>query len=173
MRVKDVDDIGIHECPECGGSWFDEDELKKTKDNLAADLNWMDFDLWKHPERFRVTDRQLCCPRCAVNMVTMEYDQTGVEIDFCTSCRGVWLDAEEMEQIICALCEELETKNLADYVAASLEEAREIVTGSEGLISEWKDFLTVVRMIQYRILTDHPRMHKMLTDLQSSSPAAS
>jgi Zn-finger nucleic acid-binding protein len=173
MRGKDLHGIEIDECPDCKGTWFEQDELRKTKDIQAADLNWLDFDLWKHPERFHAADKPLACPRCAVNMVTIEYDRTGVEIDYCASCGGVWLDAHEMEQIIRALFEELETKNLSDYIAASLEEAREIVTGAEGFISEWRDFLTVVRLIQYRILTDHPRMHKILADLQSSSPATS
>ena len=35
------------------------------------------------------------CPVCREPMVVLEYDQ--VEIDSCTSCRGIWLDAGELE----------------------------------------------------------------------------
>lgn len=35
------------------------------------------------------------CPVCKEAMLTVEYE--AVEIDFCVSCRGVWLDAGELE----------------------------------------------------------------------------
>jgi len=35
------------------------------------------------------------CPVCKEAMIVVEYD--AVEIDFCVSCRGVWLDAGELE----------------------------------------------------------------------------
>ncbi len=35
------------------------------------------------------------CPVCHEPMVVLEYDQ--VEIDYCVSCRGIWLDAGELE----------------------------------------------------------------------------
>ncbi|MFN0072060.1 MAG: zf-TFIIB domain-containing protein [Chloroflexota bacterium] len=38
------------------------------------------------------------CPRCAVPL-TMT-DRQGVEIDYCSQCRGVWLDRGEMDKIV-------------------------------------------------------------------------
>ncbi len=40
----------------------------------------------------------------------------------------------------------------------SLQEAREIVTGPESFLSEWKDFATVLRLMQYRLFVERPRL---------------
>lgn len=39
------------------------------------------------------------CPKCEVVELTMA-DRSGVEIDYCTACRGVWLDRGELDKII-------------------------------------------------------------------------
>jgi hypothetical protein len=41
-------------------------------------------------------------------------------------------------------------------VRAALAEARELLTGSEGVVSEWRDFTTVLRLLQYRFLIENP-----------------
>jgi Zn-finger nucleic acid-binding protein len=38
------------------------------------------------------------CPHCNVNLVMTE--RSGVEIDYCPQCRGVWLDRGELDKII-------------------------------------------------------------------------
>ena len=38
------------------------------------------------------------CPICNVNLVMSE--RSGVEIDYCSECRGVWLDRGELDKII-------------------------------------------------------------------------
>ena len=38
------------------------------------------------------------CPRCQVDL--MVSDRQGIEIDFCTQCRGVWLDRGELDKIV-------------------------------------------------------------------------
>lgn len=38
------------------------------------------------------------CPVCKVSLVMS--DRNGVEIDYCPSCRGVWLDRGELDKII-------------------------------------------------------------------------
>ncbi len=39
------------------------------------------------------------CPKCEVIELTMS-DRSGVEIDYCSVCRGVWLDRGELDKII-------------------------------------------------------------------------
>ena len=40
----------------------------------------------------------MICPRCNSNLnISNSHD---VEIDFCSNCRGVWLDRGELEKII-------------------------------------------------------------------------
>ncbi len=38
------------------------------------------------------------CPNCNVNLVMT--DRSGIEIDYCPECRGVWLDRGELDKII-------------------------------------------------------------------------
>ena len=39
------------------------------------------------------------CPVCATTDLTMS-DRQGIEIDYCPTCRGVWLDRGELDKII-------------------------------------------------------------------------
>ena len=48
------------------------------------------------------------CPACNVNLVMTE--RSGVEIDYCPDCRGVWLDRGELDKII-----ERSSKNSKDH----------------------------------------------------------
>ena len=38
------------------------------------------------------------CPICSVDLVMA--DRSGIEIDYCPQCRGVWLDRGELDKII-------------------------------------------------------------------------
>ena len=38
------------------------------------------------------------CPNYSVNLVMT--DRSGIEIDYCPDCRGVWLDRGELDKII-------------------------------------------------------------------------
>ena len=38
------------------------------------------------------------CPNCNVNLVMT--DRSGIEIDYCPDCPGVWLDRGELDKII-------------------------------------------------------------------------
>lgn len=38
------------------------------------------------------------CPACNVDLLLSE--RQGIEIDYCPSCRGVWLDRGELDKII-------------------------------------------------------------------------
>lgn len=40
----------------------------------------------------------MACPICGVGLVMT--DRQGIEIDFCPTCRGVWLDRGELDKII-------------------------------------------------------------------------
>jgi uncharacterized protein len=39
------------------------------------------------------------CPACPDQVLTMS-ERKGVEIDYCPSCRGVWLDRGELDKIV-------------------------------------------------------------------------
>lgn len=48
------------------------------------------------------------CPVCRSSMVILELDK--VEIDFCPSCKGIWLDSGELELLTGSLSKSDESK---------------------------------------------------------------
>lgn len=58
----------------------------------------------------------------------------------------------------------------AHTVASVQVEARELFGGSEGFLSEWRDFATILRMLKYRFYAEHPKLLDGLLTLQEYSP---
>ncbi len=170
LHSRHLGEVQVDECTKCKGIWFDKDELRQVKDQADSDLNWMDFELWKHEDLFQVSAKPLKCPCCSLDMVAINYDKTNVEIDHCVKCGGTWLDGGELEKIITALEDELNEKTVSEYVKAAIAEAKEIITGPESFISEWKDFAAVLKMLQLRVFVENPKLTQTLLDLQKSGP---
>ena len=170
LETRTVHSVEIEECLQCRGLWFQKGELAEAKDESVTDLNWLDFDLWSDQELFGSNWSSRECPQCRKKMATISYGDTGVNVDYCVDGHGVWLDRGEFQAIIEALTAEISTKSASDYVTASLEEAIEVVIGDEGFISEWKDFLTVARMLQFRVLVENPKVAELINALQLTAP---
>jgi Zn-finger nucleic acid-binding protein len=170
LKTHKFHSINVEECLQCGGIWFEEGELRKAKNETESELSWLDFDLWSDQETFTADWSSRKCPQCNKSMATISYGETGVAIDYCASGHGVWLDKGEFKAIIKALKAEVNSKTVSDYVTSSLDEAMELFTGDEGFISEWKDLLTVWRLLQYRFLIENPKVAELLTALQTTSP---
>jgi Zn-finger nucleic acid-binding protein len=170
MMRRNIGAVEIDECNKCGGVWFDNDELRHAKDATDSDLNWMDFEIWKHADQFKAKPSMLKCPVCKTPTKTIQYGTTHFEIDYCPNCRGTWLGKGEFEKIIDALEKELLTTSFSQYVRDAVQEAKEVFTGPESLISEWKDFATVLRLMQYRLFVENPKLMDAVTAAQKASP---
>ena len=168
LVLRKIKGIQVDECKKCEGIWFDHEELRQIKDKIDSDLNWMDFEIWKHPEKFKAKSKKYNCPKCSASMDILDYNNTNIEIDYCSKCRGIWLDKNELKKIIDSLEEEILTKSLGDYVKSTIEEAKELITGPESFISEWKDFSTILRFLQYRILCLHPIINDTVVVFQNN-----
>ena len=174
-RCGDVELEKVHsqlldECPRCGGVWYETDELRLAKDAAAPDLNWLDFEFWKHEDQARLSNCETPCPSCNSALVSFAYGKTGVQVDVCPSCQGIWLDRGEFEKIVQALEDEATSMDLSDYLRAAITEAREVVTGPENRMSEWRDFKGVLHMMALRLWAQNPKLLKRLVELQKSSP---
>jgi Zn-finger nucleic acid-binding protein len=165
-----VENVEVDECEKCKGMWFEDDELRKAKDLTDENLNWMDFEIWKHEHLFKTNSTDLPCPQCNKALVSINYADTDVEIDYCPTCKGTWLDKDEFKKIIEALANELYSKSFSEYVTSSIEEAKEIITGPESFVSEWKDFLVVLRMLQVRLFVEKPKLVYTIMSIQRASP---
>jgi len=163
-----IDGIDLEQCDKCEGIWFSKDELRKVKDKADSDLNWLDFEIWKRTDKFKIKSQKYNCPDCNDKLEALDYDNTNIEIDYCKTCEGVWLDKGETEKLIETLEEELLNKSLGDYVKATLEEAKELINHPKKFISEWKDFKTIMRFLQYRILSNNPELINKLISIQNN-----
>lgn len=170
LETHDLLGVQVDECPTCRGFFFEHGELEKAKNAADPDLKWMDVELWKDEDSYNLALSQWACPRDGQPMVAIAYDDSGVVIDHCLKCKGVWLDGGKFAELIAALENELLSKPGDEYFKESLEEAGELVTGDKGFASEWRDFLTVVRLMQYRVLSENPKLAEALAAYARATP---
>ncbi|MHB8603649.1 MAG: TFIIB-type zinc ribbon-containing protein [Thermoplasmatota archaeon] len=78
----------IDRCTTCGGMWLDATELSRVAHER---------ELEKRATRVSSTAPKspFTCPRCNGEVRASYVGE--VEVDTCTSCHGVWLDAGELE----------------------------------------------------------------------------
>jgi len=170
LKVKVIGDIDVDECESCKGIWFDRGELKEAEGLADSNLGWIDFEIWKHPENFKAKDTELSCPVDGTNMTSIEYGHTGVRVDNCGNCHGIWLDKGEFPKIIESLEDELSNKSFSEYFHDSIEEAKEIITGDKSFSSEWKDLNSVLKLMQYRLFVEKPKLVETLRELYGLNP---
>lgn len=170
LETHNLMSVQVDECPACRGIFFDEGELEKAKAAADPDLGWMEVELWKDQDRYNLAISEWACPRDGQPMVAIAYDDSGVVIDHCLKCKGIWLDGGKFAELVAALERELLAKHSDDYVRESFHEAGELVAGKKGFASEWRDFLTVVRLMQYRILSENPGLARALAAYARSTP---
>lgn len=105
LRNTVYEGINIETCPSCRGEWLDATELKKI-----VQIREQRFDPQERraiaesmtitPIDIELEDRDLPCPKCSGQTDAINYGgDTGIVIDKCTSCKGIWLDHDEMEKI--------------------------------------------------------------------------
>jgi predicted Zn-ribbon and HTH transcriptional regulator len=71
-----------------------EQELKRRLEKLEAEQR-----ATAEAEKRRLKELHwMRCPKCGYELATDKYGS--VEIDVCPSCRGLWLDANELETIL-------------------------------------------------------------------------
>jgi uncharacterized protein len=85
--------VEVDRCGDCGGVWFDENELAK----LLADggggnaLRGSDSGMNRQPGE---------CPRDGTKLLRVFSKQNrSVVIDRCPTCKGIWLDAGEFQRV--------------------------------------------------------------------------
>lgn len=84
--------VTIDRCLSCGGLWFDAQELDRCLLALYAEDS--------PPPEARIPERGLGtrrCPRCDRYMKTAGW--TGLVLDRCPDCRGLFVEASELAQM--------------------------------------------------------------------------
>ncbi len=160
-----LNNVEIDYCSHCLGLWFEEDELRWAKDEKDKDLKWLDIDLWKDEKKFKISYGIRLCPSCRVPLYEVYYGDSGIIIDVCNLCQGIWLDRAEFKKITNWLKEKTDKEVLNNYAKNLLEEFGEIFYGPETLREEVLDFLTILKLLKYKFATQHPTISKIILQL--------
>jgi Zn-finger nucleic acid-binding protein len=157
--------VEVDYCPICLGLWFEDDELRLAKDEKDENLKWLDIDLWQDRKKFKIYLGERLCPSCRLPLYEVYYSDSRVILDFCSLCHGIWLDRGEFKRIIEYLGKKADSEILNNYAKNLFEEAAEILIGSETLREEILDFLTVVKLLNYKFGAQYPSIVKMISGL--------
>jgi Zn-finger nucleic acid-binding protein len=161
-----IEDLELDSCATCKGLWFHARELGDAKNLAEPAARWMDFDMWRDREAFAVGAGSSPCPGCGRSLSTVAYGETGVQVDACGECRGVWLEENELARIVAALRDEMADTSAAEYLREALEEGLEIIHGPERTIEEWRDFAQVVQLMKMRFFVEHPKLASLILGAQ-------
>ena len=90
-----VEDVPVDRCPNCGGHWLDRAELEALQEKHGADVDPVEIGA------VGVTESTRKCPLDGTTMRAHEFaEHTNIRIDQCPNCQGIWLDRDELEQIL-------------------------------------------------------------------------
>jgi len=158
--------VEVDYCPKCLGVWFDKNELALAKDDKDEKLNWVDVDLWRDKLKFKVSHGNRACPVCRAGLREVHYDNSKVKIDFCKMCQGVWLDRGEFKQIINYLKNKSDYEILHHYTKNLVVQLWEVFAGPQEFRQELSDFLTLLKLFNYKFVVQYPLLNKLIENSQ-------
>lgn len=101
QAVVEVDGVELDACVQCGGLWFDAEELRQLLDRSGAPQSLRDLErrLLGLPRSRGAVQR---CPRCRRRMEHAQLaGRSGpVTLDLCGGGHGVWFDRGELEEVV-------------------------------------------------------------------------
>lgn len=160
-----INGIKVDRCTNCGGLWFDRDELGVVRDHRDESLSWLNFDLWEDEEKLSASGTSVDCPRDGKPLFKIKYGTTGVMVDVCLECRGVWLDKDELDKIVAALKERLNSETIPEYLKDLTGEVKELVTHPDHAGAELRHVMIVMKLLEYRFFALHPRLAELISVL--------
>ena len=166
LEETELEGARAHRCAACHGFWVSREAFRDAAEHTDEESGWLAFELWHDAERFRGVPGDLACPQCAKAMPRLAYGDAEVQVDVCPDCEGVWLDADELRKTVAALRTELVRLPTSELLNVAFEEAAELAKREGALASEWKHLSRVARLLQLRVLTDHPQLRRLLISLQ-------
>ena len=157
--------VGINSCSKCLGFWLEEDELRMAKDEKDKEISWLDIDLWQDKTKLKISRGQKICPVCRLPLYEVEYSDSRVKVDVCNLCLGTWLDRGEFKKIIEHLKNRANYEVLNNYTKNLVQEFQEIFIGPETIKEEISDFLTVLKLLNYKFTVQHPTIAEIISQL--------
>lgn len=106
METTRYEGVEVETCPVCEGEWLDAEELRQIIDRVERRFDPEEVQAMElsRKQTFRIQDHgpdRLSCPKCPGGRLhPFNYASTsGVILDKCPRCGGIWLDRGELEVI--------------------------------------------------------------------------
>lgn len=98
LEPKAIGDTSIATCPNCGGMYFAEGQLNHVIHPEHGDIEFstVDRDSFQHDD----DHGPFACPKDGTTMGKVDFNvDTSIILDYCTACRGFWIDGDELARI--------------------------------------------------------------------------
>jgi Zn-finger nucleic acid-binding protein len=159
-------------CAACKGMFLSLDEMRRLKDKVGAtSLRWMNEEI-NQLERASAVATGRRCPRDPdARMAGVILGQSGLMMDVCPRCHGVWLDQDEFDEMVQYLRRELDAMSPRDFEAAELRELKAVAAGSaEGRGRELRDAMATINALLNTAIAQHPTLARKLLLLRAEPP---
>lgn len=85
--------VVLDQCSKCGGLWFDESELYRTKYGAAQRIEKR-LDVGKLKKFTLMENQIMLCPRdnATLKKISDSYGFKNIQIDICPKCGGLWFN---------------------------------------------------------------------------------
>ena len=157
--------VEVDYCSQCLGLWLEEEELRWAKDIKDRNLRWLDVDLWKDKTKFKISKGERVCPSCRLPLYVVYYSDSKFIVDLCNLCYGIWLDRGEFKKIIGYLKEKADWEVINHYAKNLTSESWEVFLGPESFREELFDFLTILKLLNYKFIAQHPVLAQLISSI--------
>ncbi|HEX4631458.1 MAG TPA: zf-TFIIB domain-containing protein [Chthoniobacterales bacterium] len=159
-------------CPKCHGMWLDKDELRKLKNTVNdGQLHWLNREV-DNVEKVSSIVSSRNCPKCpSIKLRSIVFGHSGVVIDSCPDCHGIWLDRGEFDSIVHFLHDDAANATPKEIGQELREDLRKAVTGEgpETRMAELGDAAAAIAALANTVIFDHPAFFNFLSSASRSA----
>lgn len=101
MKKMTLDGVLVDKCSNCQGIWLDSNELEMLKFDDGKEKEDLMLEARKElvQEKKRLLTTVGMCPKCQRHSLKT-FHRSGVEIDQCPACYGLFFDHGELQKVI-------------------------------------------------------------------------
>ena len=151
--------------------WLDKDELRKLKNKVNdGQLHWLNREV-NEIEKTSMISSSRVCPKCPSSKLrSVMFGHSGVVIDWCPDCQGIWLDRSEYDSICEYLRSEVTSVTSKEIGEELAHDVKKIVTGEdpESRLAEAGDVAAAVEALANTVIFDHPAVFSLVTNIAQS-----
>ena len=151
--------------------WLDKDELRKLKNKVNdGQLHWLNREV-NDIEKTSMISSSRIWPKCPLSKLrSVMFGHSGVVIDWCPDCQGIWLDRSEFDSISEYLRSEATSATRKQIAQELAHDLKKIVTGEdpESRLAEFGDIAAALEALANTVIFDHPAVFSLVTNISQS-----